>query len=345
VVGDGYQSNCTGFFILKLWLFFGRRHRLYCLEIKTRSFPMPDSVKSQSLLSGYLFAVGATAIWSGNFIVARGLNDSIPPISLAFCRWVVAVAVFLPFAFKDLAAQWPVIRQHKLYIAMTSFLGVTTFNTLIYFAGHTTTAMNLSLIAITFPVFIIVFSRFLYKEKITLKKGFGIFLVMIGVIFLITKGALSNLLNITFAIGDVWMLMASLIFAVYSLFLKNKPEEITVKALQLITFIVGLVFLFPFFLWEQTTVHGAYLNSTTVPAILYVGVFASLCAFILWNKSIVELGPAKAGMVYYTLPIFSGFLGFLFLNEAITLVHFSSMVLILSGIVITNQEPKKKAVG
>ncbi|MCP3954546.1 MAG: EamA family transporter, partial [Desulfobacterales bacterium] len=169
------------------------------------------------------------------------------------------------------------------------FLGITTFNTLIYFAGHTTTALNLSLIAITFPIFIILFSRILYKELLTGKKGVGIVLVLTGVIVLITKGKIAALLTISFNIGDVWMLMASIIFAVYSLFLRNKPKEISVMSLQLATFILGLVFLLPFFLWEQSTVNELYLNQTTIPAILYVGIFASLCAFVLWNKSIIIL--------------------------------------------------------
>jgi len=299
---------------------------------------MSDRLKKQSVFTGYLFAIGATALWSGNFIVARGLSDNIPPVSLAFYRWTVAVIVFTPFAIKNLLQEWPIIKKHITYFSITSFLGITTFNTLIYFAGKTTTAMNLSLISITFPIFIILFSRFLYEEVLTVKKGSGITLVLVGVLFLITKGKISTLLNISFTIGDVWMLTAAIIFAIYSLLLKNKPEGLSIKALQLSTFILGLLFLFPFFLWEQLTVHQSFLNQTTIPAILYVGIFASLCAFVLWNQSIIILGPSKAGMVYYTLPLFSGFLGYLFLNEKISMIHFYSMILIFSGIIATNHE-------
>ncbi|MCP4722153.1 MAG: DMT family transporter, partial [Desulfobacteraceae bacterium] len=272
-----------------------------------------------SIATGYLFALGATAIWSGNFIVARGLSDNIPPVSLAFFRWMTAVLVFAPFAVRGLIREWPIIRQHLVYFGITSFIGITCFNTFIYVAGHTTTAMNLSLIAITFPVFIMLFSRILFKEYLTLKKGIGILLVFTGVVFLITKGALSTLLNISFAIGDLWMLAASILFAVYSLLLKRKPTGISVYTLQFTCFVLGLLFLSPFFVWElsQLAVQENLLNQTTIPAILYVGIFASLCAFVLWNQAIVTLGPSKAGMVYYTLPLFSGFLAYLFLNEAI----------------------------
>ncbi len=299
---------------------------------------MKENLKTQSVLAGYVFAVGATAIWSGNFIVARGLNDLVPPVSLAFFRWLTAVVFFLPFAAGSLVREFKIIKKHILYFSLVSFLGVTVFNTLIYFAARTTTAMNLSLIAITFPIFIILFSRVLYKERLTPGKWIGIAMVITGVLFLITKGKISTLLNISFTIGDVWMLIASVIFAVYSLCLKNKPTGLSIKVLQLSTFILGLVFLLPFFLWEQTAVHHPLLTQATIPAILYVGIFASLSAFILWNQAIIVLGPSRAAMVYYTLPLFSGFLGYLFLDESVRMIHFYSMVLILSGIVAANRK-------
>lgn len=298
-----------------------------------------DKSGHPSIASGYLFAMGATALWSGNFIVARGLTDAILPVSLAFFRWLTAVLVFAPFAIKGLIREWPEIRQHLVYFSVTAFIGITCFNTFIYVAGQTTTAMNLSLISITFPIFIVLFSRILFNEALSVKKGMGIILVLTGVVFLISKGALSNLLDISFAIGDLWMLAAAILFAVYSLLLKRKPAKISVNTLQFTCFLMGIVFLSPAFAWEQVQVQDLFLNRATIPAILYVGIFASLCAFLLWNKAIVILGPSRAGMIYYTLPIFSGVLGHLFLGEAIGMIHFYSLVLIFSGIVMANHTP------
>lgn len=302
---------------------------------------MINNPQNRHILSGYCFAIGATAIWSGNFIIARGLNESIPPISLAFWRWVVAVVVFLPFALKPLIVEWHLLKKHLPYLSITALLGITIFNTLIYLAGHTTTAINLSLISITFPIFIVILSRIFSGELITVNKGIGILLVAAGVVCLITKGALARLLNITFAIGDVWMLLAAITFAVYSLLLKRRPEKLSIWAFQLSTFILGLFFLFPFFLWEYVTMPPVALKATTVYAILYVGIFASLSAFVLWNKAVIAVGPSKAGMIYYTLPLFSGLLAYLFLNEEISIVHFFSALLIVSGIFTANFESQK----
>ncbi|MFA6008134.1 MAG: DMT family transporter, partial [Candidatus Shapirobacteria bacterium] len=92
-------------------------------------------------MSGYLFALGSTAIWAGNFAIARALNRSITPITLAFLRWAVAAIAILPFALKHILAEKALIRKHFPYILLTAALGISLFNTLIYFAGHSTTSV------------------------------------------------------------------------------------------------------------------------------------------------------------------------------------------------------------
>lgn len=296
--------------------------------------------KNNYSLSGYLFAIIATAIWSGNFIVARGLSEDIPPVSLAFWRWLVAIVFFLPFALKPVINEWSVIKANLGYLSLVSLLGITTFNTLIYIAGQSTTAINLSLISLTVPIFIVLLSYFILKESITKNKIIGLVLVFFGVFILFSKGKFSLFLPINFTIGDLWMLLAAFVFGVYSVLLKKKPKELSIWSFQLSTFIIGLMLLLPFYLWEVSVVPVFEVNRRIIFAILYIGVFASLTAFILWNKAIIIIGATKTGMVYYSLPLFSGFLAHLFLNEKIGLVHLFSAVFIVSGIVIANYKPK-----
>ena len=294
-------------------------------------------------MKGYLYAIMATAIWSGNFIIARGMSDFIPPISLAFSRWAVAALVLLPFVLRSLIAERQIIRDNIVYLSVTGLLGVTTFNTLIYIAGHTTTAINLTLIAISFPIFIILLVRIFYGERIGWMRGCGILTVVSGVVLLITKGDISVLLNISFAVGDIWMLSAAFIFAVYNLLVKRKPQELSFWSFQLSTFLLGLLFLSPFFVWETLTTGPIEWNTTVYIAITYVGVFASLGAFGLWANAIFLIGPAKAGMLYYTLPLFSGIWAFLLLGEQVTMLHFFCVILILSGIIIANNAGQRRS--
>ena len=286
--------------------------------------------------TGYLLAIGATILWSGNFIVARGLSDTFPPISLAFWRWVVAVAALLPFGVKSLVSEWHTIKSNIGYLMATALIGVSIFNTLIYFAGHTTSAVNLSLIAITCPIFILILSQIVYREMITLKKLAGVIITLSGVLMLISNGSLSTLLKIHFVPGDPLMLLASILFAVYSILVKAKPVQLSMHAFLLSTFILGLAALFPFFVWEYRLCGAPEISCVTTGSILYVGICASVLAFFMWNQAIVRIGPAKTAVLYYTLPIYSGITAALFLDERIRLFQAFSMLLIVAGIVIAN---------
>lgn len=302
-------------------------------------------MQPQKNLSGYIMAILATAIWSGNFVIARGLSDSIPPVTLAFGRWLVAVIAIAPFAVKSMVKDWHHVKDNIGYLVVTSFLGITIFNTLIYFAGHTTSAINLSLISITFPIFVILLSRFIFKEYLTVNRFLGIILVVAGVVILITKGDLKVLWQVEFAIGDLWMLLAAMIFAVYSILVKQKPKEMGIMGFQLITFLLGLIFLLPFFIWEQSVTPFVKFDTTSVLSILYVGIFASLTAFVLWNKAIDAIGPSRSGMIYYTLPLFSGLVAFLFIGEKIGFIHLISALLIVPGIIIANRKKSMNRTG
>ena len=298
---------------------------------------------SNTSIYGYLSAIAAVLFWSGNFTIARGVIENIPPISLAYWRWTTAIIVLAPFAIKPLISDWATIKKHYLYLSITSILGVSLFNTLIYIAGHSTSAINMSLIVITFPIFVIVISRIIFNEIITLNKSAGILLVISGVIILITKGDLSMLKTISFVAGDLWMLLAAISFALYSILIKHKPANLGTRSFQLSTFIIGLLFLTPFYIWESanTNFQIQEINKNIFLSILYLGLFASLFSYILWGKAVEILGSTKPAMIYYTLPIFSGVVAYLILGEKIENIHLLSMLLILIGVLTAIFEPKK----
>lgn len=288
----------------------------------------------KAIYTGYIFAALATIIWSGNFLIARGINEKISPVGLAFWRWTVATIVVLPFAVKPIYRNRSIIKSHFLYLLVTSVLGVSIFNTLIYMAGETSTSLNLSLISITFPVFTIILARIFLNEPITKAKVIGVFIIIFGVVLLVSKGDMGVLTSLSFAIGDLWMLLASLIFAVYSLLVKYKPEKLEPLSFLGTTFLLGLVFLAPFYFWLSDEFGLKNYDRVTLISILYVGIFASIIAYFLWNRSVDLIGPAKASMIYYTIPLFSGLLAFVVLGEEVMMLHFISGVCIVSGIMI-----------
>jgi drug/metabolite transporter (DMT)-like permease len=287
---------------------------------------------------GYAFALLATAFWSGNFIVARSFSDSIHPFSLSFYRWLVAVIAFSPFAIKYVIKDWKVIKKHFPYLTLTAFLGVSVFNTLIYFAGRSTVAVNMSLIMLTFPIHILIISSIVFKEKIGWLKILGIIVVIFGVLGIVTKGKILSILSIQFNSGDPIMLLTALIFASHSILVKSKPEKLSIVSLQYVTFFLGMVILFPFHLWSKNYSVEVLFSREMIIGILYIGIFSSLVSFVSWNKAIDKIGASTAGLIYYLLPLFSGIAAWIILKEKLQYYHLICGLLIILGIIISNQK-------
>jgi drug/metabolite transporter (DMT)-like permease len=141
--------------------------------------PLP----TKQIYIGIGLAVLATIVWAGNFVIARGVAEKIPPISLAFYRWATASLIMLPLAWNKFKEEKPIVLQSKQYIFWISLSGITIFNTLVYFAGHYSQAINLALIGTTSsPVMSIIMAAIFLKERITLLRIAGFFLCIAGII-------------------------------------------------------------------------------------------------------------------------------------------------------------------
>ncbi|NGY35952.1 DMT family transporter [Flavobacterium sp. XN-5] len=287
---------------------------------------------------GVLFALCATLLWSVNFVIASGIKGHIPPVGLAFWRWAIACLFLAPFTIKSTIKSRDAIRKNIRFLAITAVLGITIFNTLIYFSGRTTSAVNLSLIAISIPLFIVALSRIAFKEKVSTTKIIGIATIIFGVLILITKGSLQSLFQIQFAFGDLLMLFACIFFASYTILVRMKPKELSPKVFLFTVFTLGTLFLFPFYLWEHIYYQKVIFDSTTIFATTYVGIFASLVSYYLWNEAITLIGTQKTAVIYYLIPVFSGILAYFFLNQNIIMSQIISMGIIVFGLLITNRK-------
>jgi drug/metabolite transporter (DMT)-like permease len=246
--------------------------------------------------------------------------------------------VLLPFGIRPLCRDIQVIKRHLGYLSLTAFLIVTVFNTLIYIAAHTSKAINLSLIAVSSPIFIVVFARLFLKDRFTFRRTVGLLSATFGVILLITEGDLSRLMGLTFSEGDVWMVLAAGIFGAYSILARIKSVALSSVAFLFSTFILGLLFLVPWVIWEQRSVQVINFSSSAIAAIVYLGVGPSLLAFLCWNEAITRIGPVRCAFVYYSLPVFSGVEALVLLGEPVHLIHIVSGTLILLGVVFATSE-------
>lgn len=290
-------------------------------------------------LAGAVYAIIATIMWSGNFIVARGMIGYVPPITLGLFRWVAAIAILLPFCYKELGAAWPTIKKYWYFYVGSSLAGVSLFTLFMYYAALSTSVLNMTLIATSTPVLTIILARIFLGEHFTVQRVIGIVLAVVGVTVLATRGKLVNLLGMEFHMGDILVLCSALFFAINNILMRSKPKEPSLNAYLLTIFILGLVVTLPLSVWEllRPEVHVVFNDKVWI-AIIYLGLLASVGGFWFWNKAIVSIGAGNAALFYYSLPFFGGLGAVILLGEPVLWVHWVSGALIIAGIMIATRK-------
>jgi len=297
---------------------------------------------SKNIYRGIGLAVLATIIWSGNFVVARGVIKEIPPVALAFFRWSTGTIILTPFAIGHLRKDWALIRPRWKYFFWLALLGVTLYNTLIYFAGHYLPAVNLALIGTTSsPLMSIALAAIFLKEALSPLRLFGIFVCLAGILLLLSDGSWAKLAGFHFTRGDVWILLAALTFAIYNILVRKKPTGISPLGFLLATFWFGTIMLFPMYLAESANSPAIQWNSSLIMVILYLGIGNSVLSFLFWNASIAELGAGRTALFGNLIPIFSTFEAVVFLHEEVSPIHFISGILVIGGLIIANLRIRK----
>ena len=294
---------------------------------------------------GALLAITASVIWSGNFIISRYAVHLVGPVSLAFFRWSIATMTMLPFAYKNFRNEFDIFKKNTSYFILMGLVGFAVYNTLIYTAGHYTTAINMALIgSIIHPIVATTLAAIFVNEKLTWKSITGITLGLIGITLLITKGDIANIAHLKFSTGDLWMVAAGICFGTYNVFVRRKPAGISNNSFLLALFGIGAIILLPFSLYEMKFVQQPIFNSQLLWSVLYIGIGNSTIAYFLWNSAIHKLGAGKSSLFGTLIPLLSAFEAVWFLDEQFNAFQVISGLIIVSGIVI-NTWPSKKLHG
>jgi len=283
----------------------------------------------------YLLLMTAPLCWAGNIVLARGVVDLIPPVSFAFWRWSTAFLLLLPFAWRRVREDWPLARQHWRILTLISLLGISCFNTLLYSAVHTTTAINGALIQSTMPAIIILISLALYREPVTMRQLGGVAACILGACLVVLRGDLGALLAMAVVKGDVIMVVAVVIYAAYSALLRQRPPMHPLS-FMMVTFGIGVLGLLPLYVWEVATVGAFPLTWQTGWSILYVAAFPSIVAYFCWNSGIDRIGPNRGGLFINFIPVFAAVMAVTWLGESLMWFHFAGMGLVLSGMIVFN---------
>ncbi|PWT70727.1 MAG: EamA/RhaT family transporter [Bacteroidetes bacterium] len=296
----------------------------------------PISTKKEFYI-GVALAVVTALIWSGNYVVARGIYKQLPPVSLAFHRWLLASICIAPLAWRKFLQERKPIWQNKSYLIWTAICGITIFNTFIYIAGHFTSAINLALIGTTSaPVFAAFLAVIFLKERMSSLRITGMAICILGILYLLSAGSWEKLTKFHFGKGDLLILISAFSFAIYNTLVRKKPSSISPIVFLFVVFSIGTFFLFPFYIYEWYHQPRVQWNLNIILIIIYLGIGNSIIAFFCWNASIARLGASGTALFANLIPVFSTIEAVLFLGEEFSMVHLVSGVLVISGLVIAN---------
>ncbi|MDA0241291.1 MAG: DMT family transporter [Proteobacteria bacterium] len=285
---------------------------------------------------GYALMVLTAVAWSGNTIIGRGLNDVLPPLGLAFWRWFAVLPLFLILAWPHLRQDMPLILRHWKILFVLSALSVSLYNSIIYIALTSTTAINAFLINTSRPIIIVMLSFAIFSERITLRQIAGLLVGLLGTAVIITRGDLAVLRTLSFNIGDIWVLVATIAWAFYTVLLPKKPK-IHATSFMAATVTMGIPLLLPFYLWETITVKPMPLIFESIWGVAYLALIATGIAYLSYNRTVELLGANKAGLTSYLLPIFGTILAIIVLGEEPRYFHGVGFALILAGIFVATR--------
>ena len=289
-------------------------------------------------IKAYIFLVLCTLFWAGNFIVGKVATlFEIPPFSLNFYRWLIAFIILFPFTYKKISENFDEIKKKIIPLSIMGFTSITIFNSVVYYSLNFTQVLNGVLMISTIPVLIIFFSSCFTNEKVKINQILGVITSLIGVLIIITKFQLNTLLSLNLNKGDLWILVAMISWATYSIMVKEKKINLDPLALLQTLIFIGLIFLIPFYLYELHNVQYLKLNIPVLLTVGYVVIFAGIGAYIFWIGAIKIIGPSRSGVFLHLMPIFSSLMAIFLLGERLANFHIFGALFILTGIIVSTK--------
>jgi len=273
-------------------------------------------------------------LWAGNAVVGRLVSDLVPPITLNFLRWAIAFFILLPLAWhllKPSSPLWPYWRR----FALLSLLGVGCYNALQYLALQTSTPLNVTLVAASTPVFMLAIGALFFKTPVRRAQWLGAGLSM-------SRGDAEQLLRVSFVVGDIYILLATACWAIYSWLLtqRNEPDEIRSNwaafLMAQVIFGLGWAGMFSGAEWALTDAHITW-GPPLYAALAFVAIGPAVMAYRCWGLGVQTAGPAVAGFFANLTPLFAAIMSTVFLGDLPKIYHLVAFGLIVSGILVSSR--------
>ena len=278
---------------------------------------------------------------ASNLIIARGGTEFIPPLSLAFWRWLICFIILLPFTFVYLKKNFQDYKNELFKLFILGFLGCGICGAFPFIAGTTTTIVNMGIIYSSSPIFIILITSIFFGERLRPIQLTGIFICLVGVILIIIKANLNLLMNLRFTTGDLWMLGASIGWALYTIYIFHWKTNLPLLHRFTLISMFGAMSLLPFFITENLFFLKTNYDFNFFIWVLFAALSPSIIAFLLFNFVNKKLGASITGSVLYLYTVYGAVYGFLFFDEKLEIYHLIGSIMVFIGIFMVKKNVQK----
>jgi drug/metabolite transporter (DMT)-like permease len=279
----------------------------------------------------YLLLTLTSLCFGANTTFAKLAVGEVSPMMMVALRWLVVVVLLVIFNTKTLRRDWPALRPQLGFLFLMGGFGLAAFNGLFYIAAHHTTAINMGIISGMLPVFVLLGALLAYRTPVQKLQWVGVGLSLVGVIVIASSGEVTSLLHFRLNDGDLLVVVATLLYAGYTLGLRRRPES---SAIGLFTVLAASAFLAS---WPMVAVE-AWLGEFQAPTLRgwvlvgLVALFPSFLAQIMFIRGVEIIGPGRAGIFVNLMPVFAAAIAVIYLGEQFHLYHGIALALVLGGI-------------
>jgi drug/metabolite transporter (DMT)-like permease len=300
-------------------------------SIPARAHSMNAAVRTHWFANAYLLLTMTTVFWAGNAIAGKLAAGVVTPVSLTFLRWLLASLLIAFLARAHLRRDLRTLRRHWLLVFLLGGFGFAAFNLLLYGALNYTSAINVTIEQSAMPVMVMVVNFIAFRQRIRALQALGVVATIVGVVVTATRGAPLTLLEVGINRGDALMMSAVLLYALYTVALRLKPQVHWMSLLAAMA-IAALVFVTPFFIHE--VVRGDFMQPGLRGwlIIAYTAVFPSVMSQLFFMRGVELIGSNRAALFINLVPIFGSLLAVVLLGEAFRAYHLLALMLVFSGI-------------
>ena len=296
----------------------------------------PSAIRNNSYFP-YILLFVQPIFMATNIIVARGGVEYVPPISLAFWRWLTVFLILFPFFYNEILKNKKSFNKEFWKLFFLGSMGCGICGAFPFIAGMSTTMANMGIIYTSSPIFIIILSAMFFNDKINFSRIIGLVLCLIGVLTIISKGNLDLLINFKFTSGDLWMIGAAMGWAVYSIYLLNWKSKFSLMARFTLIAMFGTISLFPFYILEEIFYFNTAFNSNFLFWVLFAAISPGIIAFTLYTRVQKYLGASLTGFTLYIFSIYSAIYGIILFDEALLNFHYFGAAFVFAGVYLARK--------